>query len=195
MIELVLTDNNIKAFEQAIAQEMEKSVKHFDRELVTIRTGRAHTSLVEDLAVTCYGGAAMRLREIASISVPEPRLISIQPWDQGVLNDIEKALQASDLGVTPVNDGTLIRITLPEMSTQRRDELVKILRKKLEEAKVALRNVRKEFHNLIRDSLKNKTISEDHSRRLADLLQAKTDAFAERCDALADKKEKEVTTI
>lgn len=195
MIDLVLTDSNAKAFEQAIVQEMEKSVKHFERELATIRSGRAHPSLVEDLMVSCYGGTAMKLREIASISTPEARLIVIQPWDIGVLNDIEKAIKTSELGVTPVNDGTLIRITLPEMSTQRREELVKILRKKLEDAKVAVRNVRKEFHILIRESLKNKTISEDHSRRLGDTLQAKTDFFAERCDALAEKKEKEITTI
>jgi ribosome recycling factor len=195
MIDLILTDNNAKAFEQALAQEMEKPVKHFERELVGIRSGRAHPSLVEDLMVSCYGGAAMRLRDIASISTPEARLIVIQPWDMGVLNDIEKALKMSELGVTPVNDGTLIRITIQEMSTQRREELVKILRRKLEDAKVAIRNVRKEFHNLIRDSLKNKTISEDHSRRLTDLLQAKTDSFAERCDGLADKKEKDIITI
>lgn len=195
MIDLVLTDDNAKAFEQAMNQEMEKAVKHFERELITIRTGRAHPSLVEDVPVSCYGATTMKLREIASIAVPEVRIITIQPWDVGVLGDIEKALASSDLGVTPVNDGTIIRITLPEMSSQRRDELVKILKKKLEEAKIAIRNIRKDFNNLVRDALKDKTISEDHSRRLNDILQKQTNEFVGRCDTMSEKKEKEVTTI
>jgi ribosome recycling factor len=196
MIELVLTDQNTKEFEKLIQEEMNKPIKHFERELITIRTGRAHPSLVEDLPIACYGGTStMKLREIASIAVPDVRLITIQPWDQSLIGDIEKSIKASSLGVTPVNDGTLIRIPLPEMSSDRREELVKILKKKQEDAKVQVRTLRKDFNNLIRDSLKNKSISEDHSRRLNDLLQKLTDQFTDRIDTMAEKKAEGIKLI
>jgi ribosome recycling factor len=195
MIELQLTDGNIKEFEKKTKEEMDKSIKHFERELIAIRTGRAHPALVEDIKVTCYGNTLMRIKEIGSIATPEARLITITPWDKNVLGDIEKAIIQSDLGVTPINDGTIIRITLPEMSSQRREELKKILAKKVEEARVSVRNTRKEFHNLIRDSLKDKTISEDHSRRLNDLLQKITDEFIAICDRLAEKKQLEIGSV
>jgi ribosome recycling factor len=195
MAELKLTDQNTKEFEKVMNQEMDKVVKHFERELVTIRTGRAHPSLVEDIKVVCYGGSPLRLKEIASISTPEARLIVIQPWDPAILNDIEKTLLTSDLGVTPVNDGAYIRIILPEMSTQRREELTKILSKKTEEARISIRNIRKNFHNLVRDAQKNKEISEDHSRRLNDIVQKITDLFIAKIDELSQKKEKEIRTI
>ncbi|MEX0940567.1 MAG: ribosome recycling factor [Candidatus Babeliales bacterium] len=195
MIELRLTDQNTKEFDQAIKQEMDKAIRHFERELITIRTGRAHPALVEDIQVTCYGSSVMRLRELASIATPEARLITITPWDRGVLGDIEKAIMLSDLGVTPINDGTIVRITLPDMSTQRREELGKLLAKKLEDAKVAIRNVRKEFNNLIRDELKEKNISEDHSRRLNEHLQKITDDFIAQCDKMAEKKRQEIMTV
>jgi len=195
MIDLKLNDNNIKDFEKAINAEMDKAIKHFERELITIRTGRAHASLVENIKVMCYGSSVMNLKEIASITTPEARLIVIQPWDTGTINDIEKALSNSELGVTPVNDGALIRIKLPEMSSARRDELVKTLNKKLEETRIALRNVRKDFHNLVRDSEKGKSISQDHSRRLNDTLQKITDKFIETVEQMAHKKETELKTV
>lgn len=195
MIELKLTDSNIKEFEQVVSSEMDKAVKHFERELITIRTGRAHPALVEGIKFTCYGDSVMSIKEAASITIPEPRLIVIQPWDQGTIQDIEKALSASDVGLTPVIDGNIIRIRLPEMSTSRRDELVKILGKKTEESRISVRNVRKDFHNLIRDSEKNKSISEDHSRRLSDSLQKLTDKFILSIDQMAQKKENEIKII
>lgn len=195
MIDLQLTDQNAKEFESAIKEEMDKVIKHFERELITIRTGRAHPALVEDIQVTCYGGSAMRLREVASIATPEARLITITPWDQTILADIEKGIANSDLGVTPVNDGTIVRITLPEMSSQRREELAKILGKKLEDARVSIRNARKQFNNLVRDSQKAKSISEDHERRLSDILQKTTNAYIDQCESMAEKKEKEIKTI
>ncbi|MGE0207055.1 MAG: ribosome recycling factor [Candidatus Babeliales bacterium] len=195
MIELRLTDQNQKEFEKAVQQEMEKSIKHFERELITIRTGRAHPSLVEDIQIICYGNTPMRIKETASIATPEARLITITPWDKSILGDIEKGIQQSDLGVTPVNDGTIIRISLPEMSTQRREELAKVLGKKLEETKVSIRNTRKDFHNLVRDSQKNKHISEDHERRLNDALQKLTDSFITKCDEMAERKKKEITSV
>jgi ribosome recycling factor len=195
MIELRLTDNNTKAFDTAIKEEMEKCIKHFERELITIRTGRAHPSLIEDIKVTVYGSTPMRIKEVASIATPEARTITITPWDKNVLGDIEKAISQSDLGVSPVNDGSIVRITLPEMSTQRREELGKILSKKCEDARVALRNVRKEFNNLVRDELKDKHISEDHQRRLNEHLQKITDEFIKKCDDMTEKKRKEIMTV
>lgn len=193
---LELNDQNIKEFDTVLKQEMDKAIKHFERELITIRTGRAHPSLVEDIKVTCYGSSTpMRVREIASIATPEARLITISPWDKGILGDIEKSILQSDLGVTPVNDGNIIRITLPEMSSQRREELTKILGKKTEETRVSIRNVRKDFNNLIRDALKNKEISEDHSRRLNEHLQKITDEFIAKADQMAERKKQDITTV
>lgn len=193
---LELNDQNIKEFDTVLKQEMDKAIKHFERELITIRTGRAHPSLVEDIKVTCYGSSTpMRVREIASIATPEARLITISPWDKGILGDIEKSILQSDLGVTPVNDGNIIRITLPEMSSQRREELTKILGKKTEETRVSIRNVRKDFNNLIRDALKNKEISEDHSRRLNEHLQKIIDEFIAKADQMAERKKQDITTV
>jgi ribosome recycling factor len=196
MIDLRLTDQNQKEVEKKIHEEMDKTIKHFERELITIRTGRAHPSLVEDIQVMCYGSTPMRIREIGSIATPEARQITITPWDKAVLAEIEKAITQSDLGVKPVNDGTIIRITLPEMSTQRREELGKILSKKLEDAKVAIRNARKEFNNLIRDAKQAKHISEDHERRLKeDVLQKITDDYIAKCDKMAERKKSEIMTV
>ncbi len=195
MIELRLTDQNQQELEKAVQKEMDSVIKHFERELITIRTGRAHPSLVEDIQVVCYGSTPMRIKEIASISTPEARQITITPWDKAVLGDIEKAVMQSDLGVTPVNDGTIVRITLPEMSSQHREELAKILSKKLEETRISIRNVRKDFNNLIRDAQKDKHISEDHHRRLNEELQKITDTFIKNCEEMAERKKKEVTTI
>jgi len=186
--ELTLTDENQKRFEKAVQSEMDNCIKHFEKELITIRTGRAHPSLIEDIKVTCYGDTVMKCKELGAIATPEARLLTLTPWDKGVLGDIERAIMASDLGVTPVNDGTIIRIQLPEMTTERRSEMTKVLGKKLEECRVGIRNVRKGFHNLIRDSEKNKKISEDHSRRLMDVLQKITDSFIKTAEQMAEKK-------
>ncbi len=191
--DIILVENDIKSFQTPMTVEMEKAIKHLDGELVKIRTGRAHTSMVEDLPVSVYGQKAQSLKGIAAIAVPDIRLITIQPWDASVLADIEKAILASDLGVKPVNDGKLIRIVLPETSGSRREEMVKILGKKVEECKIALRNVRKEFHNLVRDAKKDKKISENFFSRLSDVLEDVTDKFVEKADQLGKKKEEELT--
>jgi ribosome recycling factor len=190
-----LTETNQKEFEKVMSLEMEKPIKHFERELITIRTGRAHPSLVEDLKIVCYGNTTMRLKDIASVSTPDARLIIIQAWDPAVINDIEKAIASSELGVKPVNDGALVRIVLPEISSARRDELAKILNKKLEEGRISIRNVRKDFHNLVRDAQKAKTISEDHARRLNDVLQKITDDFIKKAETMSEKKEKEILAV
>ncbi len=190
MTELVLIEGQTKPFEDAIDQEMTKSIKHFEHELVGIRTGRAHPSMVEDIKVSCYGGTTeLPLKNLASVSSPDARLLIIQPWDQGTILDIERALRDSDLGVTPQQDGAVIRIVLPEMSAARRDELTKLLHRKLEEARVSIRHVRKDFHNLVRDTEKDGGVSEDFAKRLSDLLQKHTDKAVKFVEDLSAKKE------
>jgi ribosome recycling factor len=175
--------------------EMTKAIKHLENELVKIRTGRAHTSLVEDLPVAAYGQMPVPLKNLAVLAAPDVRLITIQPWDKNLIGDIERAIKASDVGLTPINDGDMIRLRLPEMSSTRRDELVKILGKKVEECRVAIRNIRKDFNNFIRDAKKDKVISENFFNRLSDVLQKVTDTFIEKAEQLATKKEKEISTV
>jgi len=194
-IKITLIENDIKSFQNPMEAEMDKSIKHLDRELVKIRTGRAHTALVEEIPVSVYGQPPVALKGLALLSAPDTRLITIQPWDKNTLGDIEKALTESDIGITPANDGDLIRLRLPEMSSTRRDELVKILGKKAEEAKIAIRNVRKDFHNLVRDAKKDKIISENFFNRLSDVLQKVTDAFVDKAEQMRLKKEKEILTV
>lgn len=195
MIELTLVENDSKSFEKAMQDEMSKAMKHFEGELIKIRTGRAHTSLIEDIPVSCYGAAPMPLKNLASLAAPESRLITIQPWDAGIIADIERAIRTSELGVSPLNDGALIRIQLPEMSSTRREELSKILGKKLEESRVAIRNIRKDFNNIIRDAKKDKLISENFFNRLSDLLEKITGNFIDKAEQLAHKKEQDIRTV
>jgi ribosome recycling factor len=194
-IELQLVENDVNGFQKPMEAEMSKTIKHFEGELVKIRTNRAHTSLVESVEVAAYGQAPMPLKTLAVLSAPDARLISVQPWDTSIIPDIEKAITASDIGINPRNDGKVVYLQLPEMSSDRRDELVKILGKKEEETKVTLRNIRKDFNNIIRDAKKNKDISENFQSRLEDVLQKVTDTFVKKADEMADKKKKDITTV
>lgn len=195
MNKVVLEENNIKSLEQPMRVEMAKSITHFEHELTKIRTGRAHTSLIEDVQILCYGSQMMPLKSVASLAAPEARLLTIQPWDKGNVAVIMKAITDSGLGLTPIQNGDVIRIQLPEMTSTRREELVKILGKKLEECKVSIRNVRKDFQNVIRDSKTDKTISENFYNRLMDVLQEVTDHFCKQADQLAKKKQDDITSI
>lgn len=190
--DIVLVENDVKSLQNPMSAEMEKAVKHLEGELVKIRTGRAHTSMVEDLPISVYGQKAQSLKGLAAIAAPDIRLITIQPWDPSILGDIEKAILTSDVGVKPVNDGKVIRLVLPEPSGSRREELLKILGKKVEESKIAIRNVRKDFHNLIRDAKKDKDISENFFNRLSDTLEDITHKFVEKVDQLGKKKEEDL---
>jgi len=190
-----LKENETKQVENGMHQEVDKAMKHFDAELIKIRTGRAHPTLVEDIRVAAYGGEEMPLKGLAAIAAPEARMITIQPWDESIIPLIEKAIIDSDLGVVPANDGKFIRITLPEMSSARRDDLIKLLGKKVEDARVAIRNIRKEFNNLIRDGKKDKVISTDFFNRLEDVIQKITNESIKHVESLADKKEKDITTV
>ncbi len=185
---------SLKPFESTVESDMLKHLQHFEKEIQKIRTGRAHPSMVEDIKVTAYG-TVMPLKEVAAIAAPDTQLITIQPWDKTIIADIEKALQLSDLGVTPQTDGPLIRVILPKMSSSRRDELTKTLGKRLEECKIALRNVRKDVHTAIRDAEKDKKISEDYSKRLQDLLQKITDKITAQADMFMGKKEIEIKAL
>jgi len=189
-----LIENDIQSLKKPLELEMQRPLEHFAKELLKIRTGRAHTSLIETVQVN-NKGQVKPLKAVATISVPESRLLVVQPWDTSVIGDIEKALSASDLGVMPVNDGKVIRITLPEMSKQRRDELVKVLEKKLEECRVGIRNIRKEFHNIVRDAKKDREISENFFNRLADTLDAVTATFIKKAEEASQKKIQEITLI
>lgn len=184
----------VSKFEQAVQFGMQSHIDYFVNEIKKIRTGRAHTSLVEDLPVECYGNT-MKLRDVATITAPDAQLIVIQPWDKGNLAHIEKAIAQSDLGITPQNDGSVLRIKIAPMSAEQRDRLIKNLGKKLEECKVAVRNVRKEFNNFVRDLQKNRDISEDTEKRLQASLQKVTDQFVEQADKQSAKKEAEIKSV
>lgn len=185
---------NTKPFEKAIEVEMDSHIKHLEKELLKLRTGRAHTSLIEDIKVNCYG-SMMSLKDTAALSAPDVQLLVIQPWDKTIMPEIEKAITTSDLGLTPLNDGTVIRLQIPKMSSSRRDDLTKVLGKKVEECKISIRNVRKDVHNAIRDAEKGKKVSEDWSKRLQDLLQKITDKMVDLAETLGKKKEDEIKSL
>jgi ribosome recycling factor len=194
-IQITIVENDTNSFRLSMEAEMEKKIKHLDGELIKVRTGRAHTSLVENIPVVAYGQPAAPLRNYATVSAPEARLLVIQPWDATTIGDIEKAISMSDLGVTPTNDGKVVRIELPQMSAARREDLVKVLNAKLEECRTALRLVRQDYNTALRDAKKNKTISEDFFSRLTDLLQEVTEKFTKKAEEKAEKKRVDLTTI
>jgi ribosome recycling factor len=194
MEEITFIEGDSKSIENLTKDLMGKALKHFEKELLSIRTGRANTAMIEGIKVECYG-QMMILRDVATLAAPDARLITIQPWDVSIIGEIEKAIIASDLGAAPVNDGKIIRIQLPQMSSSRREELVKMLGKKAEECRVAIRSVRKDIHNEIRDADKKHIVSEDFAEKLSDLLQKVTDDFIKKTDELHDKKAAELKAL
>jgi len=193
-IEIAFQEGDLKSFEKLLKEHMDKPLKHFEKELLGIRTGRATVALLENIKVDAYG-QLMGLKELATLAAPDARLLTIQPWDKSVIGEIEKAIQVSDLGASPVNDGTIIRIQLPQMSSSRRDELLKLLGKKTEECRVSIRNVRKDFHNEVRDAEKKRIVSEDFAQKLSEHMQKITDEFIKKADQLHDKKAAEIGHI
>jgi len=175
-------------------ERMKKAVEAVRKEMAGIRTGRANPALVEGVTVDYYG-VPTPLRELATITVPEARILLIQPWDRNALPVIEKALLRSDLGITPSNDGRVIRVVLPPLSEERRRELVRVVRKKAEDGRVAIRNVRRDILDRLRTMERNKEISQDELRRAQDRLQKVTDAHIEQVDRLAETKEAEVLEV
>jgi ribosome recycling factor len=173
---------------------MKKAVQALQDELVTIRTGRASPALIERLHVEYYG-VSTPLNQIATISAPEARLLVVQPWDHSVLGAIEKAILKSDLGLNPTNDGRVIRVMIPYLSEERRKELIKIVHKKAEEGRVAIRNCRRDGLEDLQKLQKDKLISEDDFKRSKEELQKLTDRFIERVDEVAGNKEEEILEV
>lgn len=173
---------------------MQGAIEALRRELGTLRTGRASPSLVERLQVEYYG-AAQPLQNIAAIHATDARTLTIQPWDRKALGDIEKAIQKSDLGLNPNNDGQVIRIIIPALTEERRKDLVKVVHKKLDEAKVAVRNIRRDAHDHLRDQEKKKEISADDLKRDTDKLQKLTDKYIAELDKAGSAKEDEILKV
>lgn len=173
---------------------MKKAVEVLGRELATVRTGRANPALVEDLEVDYYG-TATPLKQLASIAAPEARLLVIQPWDKGTLSAVQKAILQSDVGITPDNDGTVIRLRLPALTEDRRRELVRLVRRRVEESRVAVRNVRRDVLEKLRAGEHNKELSEDELHRAQERLQKLTDGFIAQLDHLGEEKEHEVLEV
>jgi ribosome recycling factor len=177
-----------------VRDRMDKALEGFRKELTRVRTGRAHTGLLDGIRIEAYG-SAMPLNQVATVSVPESRLIVIQPWDKGVGPAIEKAIHASDLGLTPSSDGKVIRIAIPPLTEERRKDLVKNVRKAAEAARVAVRTVRREGNELLKDMEKDKAITADELHRLETQVQKLTDEHVERLDKMLADKEKEVMEV
>jgi len=172
-------------------ERMQKVVEFFRQELATLRAGRASPALVERIRVDYYG-TPTPLNQLASISVPEPRLLVIQPWDKNALGDIERALLKSELGITPNNDGNVIRLTIPQLTEERRNELIRLVRKKAEEQRVAVRNIRRDANDELKKLHHEGEITEDEYHRALEDVQKLTNRYIEQIDQLLAGKETEI---
>jgi ribosome recycling factor len=179
---------------QNAREKMGKSVDAFKTDLTRIRTGRASLSILDDITVEAYG-SVMPLNQVAALTIPENRLISIQPWDPQVLGAIEKAILKSDLDLTPVSDGKLVRISIPQLTEERRKEMVKRVKKIAEDHRVAIRNLRRESNEGLKKQKEHKEISEDEMFKFQDEIQKMTDKFIRNIDEIAVGKEKEVMEV
>ena len=175
-------------------ERMGKVIDNLDVNYSEIRAGRANPAILNKVSVEYYG-VPTPINQVASISVPEARLIVIQPWDRSILSQIEKAIEKADIGIHPVSDGQVIRLTFPELTEERRKDLAKDIRKMAEEAKVAVRNVRRDEMDEAKDLLKNKEISEDEEKALEEKIQKETDKYVAKIDEMSEKKEKEIMSV
>jgi len=174
-----------------LRQKMNNSVESLQKEFVRIRTGRASTALLDGIKVNCYE-THMPLDQVASISVPESRLITIKPWDQTIIGEVEKSILKSELGLTPMNDGKIIRISIPPLTEERRKELAKLARKIAEEARISVRGHRREANEMFKELKNEKEISEDDMYKSQDKVQKITDEFIKKIDEITAEKEKEI---
>jgi len=170
---------------------MTKALEDMRVELASVRTGRASTSLLDHLKVEYYG-TPTPLNQVATLGVPEPTMLTVQPWDPSLLPAIDKAIRSSDLGLNPVNDGKMLKVPIPPLTEERRKELVKHLHKMLENHRTAIRNIRRDANEALKKLLKDKKISEDDERRALDEVQKVTDEFSEKLEAQGKSKEKEI---
>jgi len=175
-------------------EEMMAGFEAMDRDFAGIRTGKASTSLVENIDVDYYG-TATRLKEIAGITTPEPRLIVIQPWDKNALGPIEKAIQTSNIGIMPVSDGRVVRLPIPELSEERREDLAKQVKRRAEEAKVEMRNHRRDGNEAAKKAHKNSDITEDVMHDIMEGIQKLTDDYIKQIDDTTKAKEAEILTV
>lgn len=175
-------------------ERMEKVIDNLETNYSEVRAGRANPAILNRVSVE-YCGVPTPINQVASVSVPEARLIVIQPWDRSILSQIEKAIEKADIGIHPMNDGGVIRLSFPELTEERRKEIVKDVKKTAEEAKVAVRNVRRDEMDEAKAKLKNKEISEDEEKSLEDKIQKETDKYVAKIDEIADKKEKEIMSV
>ena len=185
MIDDVLTD---------AARRMDKSVEAAKHEFTTIRTGRASAALLDRIQVSAYG-TKMPVNQLATISVPEPRLLTITPFDKSIMKDIERSIQESDIGLTPSNDGQVIRLPIPQLTEERRKELVKQVRHMAEEGKIAVRNVRRDVMHNLKELVDNGDVGADDVHRAEDRLQKVTDEHVQRIDAALKAKEAEIMEV
>ncbi|HAA90275.1 MAG: Ribosome-recycling factor [Thermoanaerobacterales bacterium 50_218] len=179
---------------QQLEEKMKKTVDLLVKEYATMRAGRATPALLEKVFVDYYG-TPTPVNQLATISVPEPRLLVVQPWDKNILPQVEKAILKSDLGVNPVSDGNVIRISIPPLTQEKRKELVKVIGRKAEEARVAIRNLRREWNDKVKSSEKKGEISEDEARRKLEDIQKLTDKYIKKIDQVLAAKEKEIMEL
>jgi len=175
-------------------EKMQQCTEVLKKRYATMRGGRATPEMVSGIKVECYA-TKMNLSQLANISTPEPRLIVIEPWDKSIIENIKKAIMASDLGVNPSDDGNLIRVPLPPLTEERREELAKLIKQWAEEAKIAIRNIRREIREQIEKMEEEKEISEDEKKRAEKEIQSLTDRYIEVVDELRDKKVEEIKKI
>ena len=177
-----------------VERRMDRAIEALQRDLATLRTGRATPALIEDVPVDYYG-TPTPLKQLASISAPDARAIMVQPWDRQSLRDIERSLMRSELGFNPSNDGNIITVPIPPLNQERRQELVRLLKRKIEDGKVAVRNVRRDGLETLRKMERDKTISQDQNRRSQDQLQKTTDAHIKNIDQVSTTKEAEIMQV
>lgn len=177
-----------------LKEKMDKTLNSLQAEFASIRTGQATASLLDSVRVEYYG-AMTPVTQVATVSVPEPRMLVVQPWDKGLLKGVEKAILKSDLGLVPMNDGNLIRLAIPQLTEERRKELVKVANKRLEEAKVAIRNIRRDGNLFMKKEEKKSEVSKDIIREITEKIQVLTDKKIEEADALAAQKVKEIMSV
>ena len=176
------------------SSKMEKSIISFKKDISTLRTGRANTSMLNTIKVDCYG-QIMPIEQLGTVSVPEARLISIQVWDKSNISVVESAIQKSDLGINPQVDGQIIRLRIPDLTEERRKDLIKVLKNMSEKSKISIRNIRREANEELKKKLKDKNISEDQNKNFEKIIQKITDTSIEKVDQITSDKEKEIIQI
>ena len=184
----------IDAVKKNTQQKMEKTIHALNEELKKVRTGRAQVSMLDGVKVNYYGSLSP-LSQVASVSTPDAKSFLIAPWESSVLKDIEQAIVKSDLGLAPINDGKVIRLKVPELTEERRKDLVKQTKKTVEDARVAVRMARRDANEEVKKALKDKKISEDENKKAETDIQKLTDDFIKKIDQIADEKEKSIMTV